>query len=40
MKRLVKVRNWVTSKATLPGMAERGMVKPIIEMITIALHGM
>ena len=40
MKRFVNVRNSVTSKPTLPGIAETGIAKLIADSRTIAMHGM
>ena len=39
MKIFVNVRNWVTIRATLPGMADKGMIKLIWETMTIAIDG-
>ena len=39
MKIFVNVRNRVTIRATLPGMADNGMIKLIWEMITMAMDG-
>ena len=39
MKRFVKVRNWVTNNATLPGIADRGIANPIIETAVMAMVG-
>ena len=38
-KMLVRVRNWVTIIATLPGIAVIGMIKLEKDMVTIAIHG-
>ena len=39
MKRLVKVRNKVARRPTLPGVADEGMIKLISETNTIAAAG-
>ena len=39
MKMFVNVRNWVTISATLPGIAERGMMKLKLDAVTIDMHG-
>ena len=39
MKMFVKVKNCVTTKATLPGMADRGIMKLILDAITIVFDG-
>ena len=39
IKMLTKVRNWVTIRATLPGVADIGIMKLIIETTTIAIVG-
>ena len=40
MKSSVSVKNWVTNSAILSGSDVRGIVKPIIEIVTIAILGM
>ena len=35
----VKARNWVTTRAILPGIADRGMIKLSCETNTIAMQG-
>ena len=40
MKIFVRVRNWVTIRATLPGIAKRGIMKLKLVAITIVIHGM
>ena len=39
MNRFVKVRNWVTNKATLPGIAESGNANPNNDTRTMAIEG-
>ena len=39
MKMFVKVRNNVTIRLTLPGIAVRGMMKLKLDVITIKKHG-
>ena len=40
MKMFVRVKNWVTISATLPGIAERGMMKLKLAAATIVIQGM
>ena len=39
LKRLVRVKNWVTTIITRPGIAVNGTMKLKIEVITTAIHG-
>ena len=39
MKRLVKVKNKVARRPTLPGVADEGMIKPMSETNTMAAAG-
>ena len=39
MKIFVSVRNWVTTSAILPGMADTGMIKLNPDAITIVIPG-
>ena len=39
IKMFVKVKKSVTIRLTLPGSAERGMMKLKLDVITIAKHG-
>ena len=39
MNMFVNVKNWVTTSATLPGIAERGIMKLKLEATTIIMHG-
>ena len=40
MKMFVNVKNCVTTSATLPGIAEMGIMKLKLDAVTIDMHGM